>query len=41
LGPVAQVVWRWQPPRREVEALAAVVPVDPASPFAALAALVA
>jgi len=41
LGPLAQVVWRWQPPRREVEALAAMVPVDPDSPFAALAALVA
>jgi ATP-dependent RNA helicase SUPV3L1/SUV3 len=39
-GPPAALVWRWQPLRREVE-VAASLPADPDSPFAALAALVA
>jgi ATP-dependent RNA helicase SUPV3L1/SUV3 len=39
-GPLAPVVWRWQPPRAEAEP--EIRPIaDPASPFAALAQLVA
>lgn len=39
-GPLAPLVWRWQPPRHETE-FPPRPPADPASPFAALAQLVA
>ncbi len=39
-GPPAPLLWRWQPPRREVEKQTQAIPHDPDSPFAALAALV-